>query len=72
MDDANEEVDYQEEDELYGEVNGLAENEEEIEPEDMQKRVLEMEEELEQLTKLQQQVENQISTASDNFDEHSM
>eukprot|EP00600_Ochromonadales_sp_CCMP1393_P010313 CAMPEP_0174975868 /NCGR_PEP_ID=MMETSP0004_2-20121128/12688_1 /TAXON_ID=420556 /ORGANISM="Ochromonas sp., Strain CCMP1393" /LENGTH=176 /DNA_ID=CAMNT_0016226779 /DNA_START=42 /DNA_END=568 /DNA_ORIENTATION=- len=78
--DEAEPVDHQEDnDELYGEVSGIEkpaddgnEGEDDAEPEKMKKRVLEMEEELDQLTKMQQQVENQISTASDKMDENSI
>jgi hypothetical protein len=68
----NQEVeDYQEDSEFYLENSNLATSDEN-EPEEMQKRVLEMEEELEQLSKLQQQVEIQISSAADKIDENSM
>ncbi len=75
MDDENEDViDHQEDSDFYGEISQFEriESTEEIEPEEMQKRVLEMEDELEQLSKLQQQVENQISSAADKIDENSM
>ena len=42
------------------------------EPEEMKRRVQEMEEELDMLNKMQQQVEKQISTAADNVDEKSI
>lgn len=42
------------------------------EPEDMRKKVLEMESELDKLTKMQMQVEKQITSASDSIDENSM
>lgn len=69
-------ADYQEEEnvelnESYS-TDPHQENTEELAPEEMQKRVLEMEEELQQLSKLQEQVESQISTASDKIDENSM
>ena len=76
---AEEETDYQEGDtgeELYGEESGINDNahtgSDEAEPEQFKMRVLEMEEELEKLTKMQQQVENQITSASDKIDENSM
>lgn len=78
MTDYNEEeiADYQEDD-LYGgenTINGgeIAESHDEVEPEEMKKRVQEMEEELDKLTKMQQQVEQQITSASDRIDENSM
>lgn len=77
-----EEVDYQEEEggggedeELYGDaVNGNNQDgdEEEEGPEDIERRVKEMEAELEQLSKEQQQVDTQILSASDKVDENSM
>ena len=74
-------ADYGEDDELYpaeiaqrrsdiGNENG-AENEDEN-PEDMEKRVLAMEEELDKLTKQQDQVEKELSTTTDSIDEKSM
>jgi hypothetical protein len=73
-------VDYQEDEpgnDLYGGQNGLEVNnveggEEEVESDEMKKKVLEMEQELDQLTKMQQQVERQINTTSDRLDENSM
>ena len=62
-------ADYDEDENMCG-VNNA--DDADLEPEEMQKRVLEMEEELEQLTKLQKQVDSQISTASDKIDENSM
>lgn len=47
-------------------------NDEEIGPEEMKQRVQEMEQELEMLTKMQQQVDNQITSASDRLDDNSM
>jgi hypothetical protein len=44
----------------------------ENDPEEMKQKVLEMEDELDKLTKMQQQVERQISSASDALDENSM
>lgn len=41
-------------------------------PEDMKRRVEEMEEELLQLSNMQKQVERQINTAADRIDENSM
>lgn len=72
MDDNNEvEADY--DDDLYEEE---AQQSEIIGGEDhadgMKKRMLEMEEELDRLNKMQQQVEKQISTASDSIDEKSI
>jgi archaellum component FlaC len=67
------EVDYYEEgqgDEDYEEGEGGEEGEDE--PEDMNKRVLEMEDELNKLTEMQQQVERQIHSASDSLDENSV
>lgn len=43
-----------------------------VEPEQFKQRVLEMEEELEKLTKMEQQVEKQITSATDKIDETSM
>lgn len=43
-----------------------------VEPEQFKQRVLEMEEELEKLTKMEQQVEKQITSATDKIDESSM
>ena len=73
-------VDYNEDDgggELYDEGvtsgnDGIAANEDEVEPEKFKLRVLEMEEELDKLTKMQAQVEKQISSTSDKIDESSM
>lgn len=64
-------ADYQEDDEFYQYTEGDQE-ENEIDPEEMKKRVLEMEQELENLTSMQQQVEKQITSASDRMDENSM
>lgn len=75
---ANEEeaVDYNEdvgEGELYDEgVTGGDGTEEEVEPEKFKMRVLEMEEELDKLSRMQAQVEKQISSTSDKMDESSM
>lgn len=80
MTDTNEDVTDYQEDELYGdeefnqeEYQGEdGEGIEEIQSEEMKKRVLEMEEELDKLTKMQQQVEKQITSASDRLDENSI
>lgn len=64
-------ADYQEDDGFYQYTEGDQE-ENEIDPEEMKKRVLEMEQELENLTSMQQQVEKQITSASDRMDENSM
>jgi predicted transcriptional regulator len=61
-------------DEYYGDedyVEGGANNDD-PELEEMKKRVQEMEDEQEKLTKLQQQVEKQIHTAADSIDENSV
>lgn len=67
-------VDYQEED-MYTDIaadgDAAAAGGEE-EPEEMQKRVQEMEEELDHLTKLQQNVDSHILTAADKIDENSV
>jgi predicted transcriptional regulator len=68
MADHNEEVDYNEE-EYEGE--GGEEHKDE-EPEEMMRRVEEMEDELEKINKMQQQLDRQINTASDKIDENSM
>ena len=47
-------------------------NEDEVGPEEMKQRVQEMEQELEMLTKMQQQVDSQITSASDRLDDNSM
>ena len=60
-------VDYEDNAELYGD-----ETAEDPELEMMQKRVQEMEEEHEKLSKMQQQVERQISTAAESIEENSM
>jgi len=69
-------ADYQEDENEYiegGDDNYEAKTGvEDLEPEEMKKRVLEMEEELEKLTQMQQQVEKQITTASDKLDESSI
>jgi hypothetical protein len=77
-----EEADYTEEDyqgeggEDYGEEGNFAEGDEgggeDLDPNDMKKKVEEMEEELEKLTKMQQQVTDQLVTAADKVDENSM
>ena len=64
--DANEQ-DYDENDELYGEQKL-----EDPELEEMKRRVQEMEEEHQKLTKMQQQVEKQIISAADSLDESSV
>jgi polyadenylate-binding protein 2 len=78
MADIEELADYQEEDEAYAEnydekpdvdeTNLLDESEKEM----MKNRVAEMENELEKLTKMQMQVEQQITTVSDSIDENSI
>jgi hypothetical protein len=71
----NEEVaDYQDdglydETETYNHEGGEGDG---VEPEDFNARVQEMEDELEQVTKLQQQVEKELTSASDKIDENSM
>lgn len=71
-------ADYQEmdENEQYdGDDQGPYESkqtEHDLEPDEMKKRVQEMEEELEKLTTIQQQVDKQITNASDRLDENSM
>lgn len=52
--------------------DGSKNEHEDIGSDEMQKRVQEMEEELEKLTKMQQQVDKQINSASDRLDENSM
>mmetsp|Transcript_19805 Transcript_19805/g.44131 ORF Transcript_19805/g.44131 Transcript_19805/m.44131 type:complete len:121 (-) Transcript_19805:297-659(-) len=74
--DENAIADYQEDgaDELYGDdgIGGSDAKEDGDEPEKMKARVLEMEEELNKLTEMQQQVEKQITSASDKIDENSI
>lgn len=67
-------ADYQEDDQFYDNTTGQEHNEEEdyVDPEEMKQRVLEMEQELENLTNMQQQVEKQINSTSDKMDENSM
>ena len=71
-------VDYQDDgNELYGDdATGGDEQHDEAgdgaEPEEFNARVQEMEEELANLTKMQQQVESEITSASDRIDENSM
>lgn len=77
MAEAEEVIDYQEEEYYEGEEylegeEGQQAQGEAVDPELMKKRVAEMEEELDQLTKVQLQVEKQISSASDSLDENSM
>ena len=77
MAEAEEAIDYQEEEYYEGEEylegeEGQQAQGEAVDPELMKKRVAEMEEELDQLTKVQLQVEKQISSASDSLDENSM
>lgn len=79
MADINEEVaDYQEEEDQgeYAEEDYQEQppegGVEELGPEEMQKRVLEMEEELNKLTSMQEQVSGQLSSAADKLDECSM
>ena len=65
-----ENLDYEEDD---GHCEGGGETKEESQdPEAMKRRVEEMENELEKLTKMQQQVERQINTAADKIDENSI
>ena len=81
MADANREevADYQDGD-IYEDEEAFYEDEEtadavglgDAEPEEMKRRVQEMEEELDMLNKMQQQVEKQISTATDTVDEKSI
>ena len=74
MEEEEQVADYQEDDGFYqyNEAGEGQEGENEIDPEEMKKRVLEMEQELENLTSMQQQVEKQITSASDRMDENSM
>lgn len=67
-------TDQQEYDELYNENDGQDENlgDEDPELEEMKRRVQEMEDEHDKLSKLQQQVERQITTAADSIDENSI
>lgn len=76
-DDHNEEVaDYQDDEGYYDEEGNTAPGEtdgqQEVGADELNDSVAEMDEELERLTKMQQQVENQISSASDKVDEMSM
>lgn len=71
--DQEEVADYQEDQDDYDEEyveNGDADND--AEPEEMKRRVMEMEDELEKLTKMQEQTEKQLNSALDNLDENSM
>lgn len=76
MADANEEVaDYQEEEdqgEYAEEEQPTTTTDEGLGPEDMEKRVKQMEDELNQLSSLQEQVSGQMSSAADKIDESSM
>eukprot|EP01039_Chlorochromonas_danica_P006603 gene6603-7296_t len=80
MADINEEIaDYQEEEDQgdYVEEEYPAEGEEKedlsaLGPEEMEKRVKQMEEELNQLSSMQEQVSGQMSTAADKIDESSI
>lgn len=67
-------ADYQdgEADEVYGTEEQNPEEVNAAEPDKFKQRVLEMEEELEKLTQMEQQVEKQITSASDKLDECSM
>eukprot|EP00607_Mallomonas_marina_P002394 CAMPEP_0182428124 /NCGR_PEP_ID=MMETSP1167-20130531/21045_1 /TAXON_ID=2988 /ORGANISM="Mallomonas Sp, Strain CCMP3275" /LENGTH=164 /DNA_ID=CAMNT_0024610815 /DNA_START=85 /DNA_END=576 /DNA_ORIENTATION=+ len=68
-------TDQQEYDELYNENEADDENkyeEEDPELEEMKRRVQEMEDEHDKLSKMQQQVEKQITSASDSIDENSI
>lgn len=67
-----ENLDYEEDDGQYEEGGGEGETKESQDPEAMKRRVEEMENELEKLTKMQQQVERQINTAADKIDENSI
>ena len=68
-----ENLDYEEDDGQYEEGGGEGETKDESQdPEAMKRRVEEMENELEKLTKMQQQVERQINTAADKIDENSI
>lgn len=63
------------EDDMYGETEAVGDTkdgEEDPELEEMKRRVQEMEDEHDKLSKMQQQVERQISTAADSIDENSM
>eukprot|EP01038_Epipyxis_sp_PR26KG_P009403 gene9403-12664_t len=71
-------ADFQEDDDMYG--DGVNNNDSfygndgdaDAEPEEINKRVQEMEQELDKLTKMQQQVDRQITSASDRIDENSI
>ena len=69
-----ENLDYEEDDGQYEEGGGEGgeTKDESQDPEAMKRRVEEMENELEKLTKMQQQVERQINTAADKIDENSI
>lgn len=77
---SNEEVaDYQDEEYDEGEYDEGEYDEDQVgdmtnttEPEQIRKRVKEMEEELDNLTKTQAEVEKQINSASDGIDENSV
>ena len=73
-DNQEEEVaDYQDDDNYYREaVEGQENAGDSFEADGFNTSVAEMEEELENLTKMQQQVEKQITSASDKLDESSM
>jgi hypothetical protein len=79
MADFAEEADYTEEDyqggegdEGFYEEGGEAEGEGDLGAEDISKKVEEMEEELEKITKMQQQVTDQLITTADKLDETSV
>ena len=65
-------IDYEEDDGVYEEGGDGEEAQKDEEPEAMKRRVEEMENELEKLTKMQQQVERQINSAADKIDENSI
>lgn len=69
----NEDItDYVEDEDYNDSSKAEVAEENELEPEEMQRKVLEMEAELAQVTEMQQQVEKQISSTSDSVDESSM
>lgn len=79
MADFTEEADYNEEDyqgdegeegDFYEEGGG--DEGEDLGPDEMKKKVEEMEAELEKITQMQQQVTDQLVTAADKIDENSM
>lgn len=68
-----EETDYADDDynDEYGD-DGNNDREDEVAPEEMERRVAEMEDELNKLNNLQNSLEKQIGQASTNMDENSM